>query len=276
MKPVSIPSRGDRRSTSSSLTTRRGQRPWESCARVLQSGRRQPRVPRTDTDRTCLGRSTAIDIPDAEGTRPTAVITLEESLIMPSTTRLHPRTACATTCASWAELRTSDPAAAKSFYSSLFGWAYYDQPMPDGPHFSVAMTDGRPIAVIAPAITAQQQPAAWISHRGAGDVDHGPLAHITGSTTIRPRAATGTQPIVADEAADAADAMLVATPAEFPRSAGASRPRFLLDVPHRRRTAGGDRDRCWLRNPRPVRSSPSRSSIRMRPSSASERWAAGH
>jgi predicted enzyme related to lactoylglutathione lyase len=34
---------------------------------------------------------------------------------------------------SWAELATSDPAAAKSFYGSLFGWSFVDNPMGPGP-----------------------------------------------------------------------------------------------------------------------------------------------
>jgi predicted enzyme related to lactoylglutathione lyase len=33
---------------------------------------------------------------------------------------------------SWAELATSDADAAKSFYSTLFGWDYDDSPIPGG------------------------------------------------------------------------------------------------------------------------------------------------
>jgi catechol 2,3-dioxygenase-like lactoylglutathione lyase family enzyme len=32
---------------------------------------------------------------------------------------------------SWCELMTTDTAAAKDFYSQLFGWAIVDRPMPD-------------------------------------------------------------------------------------------------------------------------------------------------
>ena len=32
----------------------------------------------------------------------------------------------------WVDLQTTDQSAAKQFYSSLFGWSYDDQPMPDG------------------------------------------------------------------------------------------------------------------------------------------------
>jgi len=68
--------------------------------------------------------------------------------------------------------------------------------MPDGPHFSVAMADGRPVAVIAPAITAEHQPPAWISHRGVNVpdsysmflIDGVPLAGI--ATTDRAKPAT--------------------------------------------------------------------------------------
>ena len=34
---------------------------------------------------------------------------------------------------SWAELATSDPKAAKAFYSGLFGWSIVDTPIGPGP-----------------------------------------------------------------------------------------------------------------------------------------------
>ena len=34
---------------------------------------------------------------------------------------------------SWAELATSDPKAAKSFYAGLFGWSFEDSPMGPSP-----------------------------------------------------------------------------------------------------------------------------------------------
>lgn len=39
---------------------------------------------------------------------------------------------------SWAELATSDAGAAKSFYSTLFGWDYEDNPIGDGQVYSMA------------------------------------------------------------------------------------------------------------------------------------------
>jgi predicted enzyme related to lactoylglutathione lyase len=46
---------------------------------------------------------------------------------MPEATRHEPGSF------TWAELATSDPKAAKSFYDSLFGWNYVDTPMGPGP-----------------------------------------------------------------------------------------------------------------------------------------------
>ena len=50
---------------------------------------------------------------------------------------------------SWAELVTSDPAAAKGFYTQVFGWDYDDQPTgPDGPPYSMALRDGHHVAAL--------------------------------------------------------------------------------------------------------------------------------
>lgn len=39
---------------------------------------------------------------------------------------------------SWADLATIDQDAAKSFYGSLFGWTYQDNPMGEGVVYSMA------------------------------------------------------------------------------------------------------------------------------------------
>jgi len=81
----------------------------------------------------------------------------------------------------WVELRTPDQDAAKDFYSGLFGWEYYDQPMPDGPSFSLAMHAGKPIAVIAPqaVMIAQREPPVWITHCAVSNFDRAPVGHVT-------------------------------------------------------------------------------------------------
>jgi predicted enzyme related to lactoylglutathione lyase len=58
---------------------------------------------------------------------------------------------------SWAELATSDADAAKSFYSTLFGWDYDDNPIGDGQVYSVARREGKRVA----ALFASEQPPHW-------------------------------------------------------------------------------------------------------------------
>jgi predicted enzyme related to lactoylglutathione lyase len=58
---------------------------------------------------------------------------------------------------SWAELATSDAAAAKSFYTSVFGWSYEDNPIGEGQVYSMATLDGKHAA----ALFASEQPPHW-------------------------------------------------------------------------------------------------------------------
>jgi uncharacterized protein len=58
---------------------------------------------------------------------------------------------------SWAELATSDAAAAKPFYSALFGWDYEENPIPDGGVYSMARRDGKYVA----ALFSSDQPPHW-------------------------------------------------------------------------------------------------------------------
>jgi uncharacterized protein len=59
---------------------------------------------------------------------------------------------------SWSELVTSDAGAAKEFYTAVFGWAYDDQPIPDGPPYSMAQRDGKTVAAL---FGSDQQPPHW-------------------------------------------------------------------------------------------------------------------
>ena len=58
------------------------------------------------------------------------------------------RTSYAPGTFSWAELVTSDAAAAKSFYSRVFGWEYDDTPIGDGQVYSMALRDGGQVAAL--------------------------------------------------------------------------------------------------------------------------------
>src|SRR4051794_3517111 len=59
---------------------------------------------------------------------------------------------------SWAELVTSDGAAAKAFYADAFGWAYDDTPIPDGSVYTIALRDGKRVAAM---YTTDDQPPHW-------------------------------------------------------------------------------------------------------------------
>ncbi len=59
---------------------------------------------------------------------------------------------------SWAELATSDAEAAKSFYASVFGWEYEDNPVGDGQIYSMAARDGETAAAL---FTSEQPPPHW-------------------------------------------------------------------------------------------------------------------
>ena len=68
---------------------------------------------------------------------------------------------------SWAELATSDAAAAKSFYTALFGWEYEDNPIDDGQVYSMASRDGRHVA----ALFSSEQPPHWNCYVTVESVD---------------------------------------------------------------------------------------------------------
>ena len=67
------------------------------------------------------------------------------------------RTSYAPGTFSWAELATSDADAAKAFYTSVFGWEYRDNPIPDGQVYSMALRDGKDVA----ALFGSDQPPHW-------------------------------------------------------------------------------------------------------------------
>ena len=57
----------------------------------------------------------------------------------------------------WLELTTTDQNAAKSFYSSLFGWTSVDNPMGPGEVYTTFELEGRPASA---AYTLNKQQAA--------------------------------------------------------------------------------------------------------------------
>ena len=84
------------------------------------------------------------------------------------------RTSYAQGTPNWVDLQTSDQDAAKAFYSGLFGWTYDDQPMPQGPVYSMAMLGDHPVAAIAsqsPELAAAGAPPMWNTYLAVDSVD---------------------------------------------------------------------------------------------------------
>src|SRR5919107_515929 len=87
---------------------------------------------------------------------------------------------------SYAELATSDLDAAKSFYSSLFGWEFHDSPLPMGGVYSMGKIRGRAAgaAFVAPP---EQGPPHWNSYVTVSSVDEtAERAAGLGATVVAP------------------------------------------------------------------------------------------
>jgi len=69
------------------------------------------------------------------------------------------RTSHAPGTISWSDLGTSDPGAAKSFYSSLFGWEQDDMPIPDGGTYTMLRKNGKDAAALSSA--QEGMPTFW-------------------------------------------------------------------------------------------------------------------
>jgi hypothetical protein len=74
----------------------------------------------------------------------------------------------------WADLATSDPEAAKIFYSSLFGWDIEDMPVPGGGTYSMSSVGGRYTGALSGQMDeerAQGVPPHWNVYISVDDVD---------------------------------------------------------------------------------------------------------
>jgi|SRR5579859_6667976 len=74
----------------------------------------------------------------------------------------------------WVDLQTTDQAAAKSFYSAVFGWSYDDQPMDAGAVYSIAKIGDASVAAIAPQspeLAAAGAPPMWNTYLAVDSVD---------------------------------------------------------------------------------------------------------
>jgi predicted enzyme related to lactoylglutathione lyase len=72
------------------------------------------------------------------------------------------------------DLQTTDQAAAKAFYSGVFGWSYDDQPMDGGAVYSIAKIGDAQVAAIAPQspeLKAAGAPSMWNTYLAVDSVD---------------------------------------------------------------------------------------------------------
>jgi uncharacterized protein len=70
----------------------------------------------------------------------------------------------------WVDLVTGDQAAAKAFYTELFGWDYEDVPIGDGTLYSLARREGKRVAAIVP-LPDPSVPPHWNCYVSVEDAD---------------------------------------------------------------------------------------------------------
>jgi uncharacterized protein len=74
----------------------------------------------------------------------------------------------------WTDLTTTDQAAAKAFYSGLFGWEAADMPVGEGVFYSMQRLGGRDVAAISPQPQMQRDagaPPTWNSYVSVESAD---------------------------------------------------------------------------------------------------------
>ncbi len=72
---------------------------------------------------------------------------------------------------SWIDCATTDPEAAKTFYTSIFGWTFMDMPVPEGGVYSMATLKGRSVAGVFSKPPEMQAPPHWSSYVTVVDAD---------------------------------------------------------------------------------------------------------
>lgn len=84
---------------------------------------------------------------------------------MPKITSVAPGTFC------WVDLATNDPAAAKTFYTGLFGWSVEDLPTDQGPPYSMLRQDGVDVCALFQLAPDMGDPPRWQAYVAVEDVD---------------------------------------------------------------------------------------------------------
>jgi len=75
---------------------------------------------------------------------------------------------------SWIDLGTTDPEAAKTFYTALFGWEPEDMPVPDSPPYTMMRIGGENVAAIYSQPQQQRDagvPPSWLSYVTVASAD---------------------------------------------------------------------------------------------------------
>jgi len=74
----------------------------------------------------------------------------------------------------WVDLATTDPEAAKTFYTGLFGWTAVDFPMGEGGIYTMLRLDGDDVAALSEMqldMRAQGIPPHWVNYVSVADAD---------------------------------------------------------------------------------------------------------
>ena len=91
---------------------------------------------------------------------------------------------------SWADLGTPDPAAAKRFYTRLFGWSFEDRPISDGESYTIFDVGGKSVAALYAQMADQRAagiPPQWMSYVAVESADRSAArASELGGTVLAP------------------------------------------------------------------------------------------
>lgn len=86
----------------------------------------------------------------------------------------------------WVDLGTSDPAAARSFYGELFGWAADVDPRPEAGGYAQFTHGGHSVAGVGPIFT-EGMPPSWTTYIATSDADAtAGLIEASGGTVHQP------------------------------------------------------------------------------------------
>ena len=106
---------------------------------------------------------------------------------------------------SWADLGTPDPAAAKRFYTGLFGWSFEDRPISDGEFYTIFDVGGKSVAALYNQMADQKAagiPPHWLSYVAVESADQAASrAAELGGTVLAPAfdvMEAGRMPVIQD------------------------------------------------------------------------------